>query len=361
MTTSRIADDLSFAYWVPNVSGGLVTSTVEQRTDWGIEYNRQLARHAEEAGFDYALTQVRYLSSYSAEFQHESVSFSLALLEATERLKVIAAVHPGLWQPGVLANLAATASELYDGRFALNVVSGWLRDEFRALGEPWLDHDERYRRSAEFLQVLRALFTQDDLDFAGDFYRIRDYTLKPRPFKAPELFQGGTSTAARSNGGRYADWYFTNGGSVEELRDQIAEVRSHAEAAGRETKIGVNAFVIVGDTEAEAQDRLRDIVAHADTASVKAFQKSVRDAGAATKDGKGMWANSSLEDLVQYNDGFKTGLIGTAEQINERLEELRAIGVDLVLCGFLHVDEEVQRFGREIIAPLRARAELAHV
>ena len=74
-----------------------------------------------------------------------------------------------------------------------------------------------------------------------------------------------------------------------------------------------------------------------------------------------MWANSSLEDLVQYNDGFKTGLIGTAEQINERLEELRAIGVDLVLCGFLHVDEEVQRFGREIIAPLRARAEFAHV
>ncbi|AWB83080.1 dimethylsulfone monooxygenase SfnG [Corynebacterium liangguodongii] len=360
MTTSRIADDLSFAYWVPNVSGGLVTSTVHQRTDWGIEYNRELARHAEEAGFDYALTQVRYLSSYSAEFQHESVSFSLALLEATERLNVIAAVHPGLWQPGVLANLAATASELYDGRFALNIVSGWLRDEFRALGEPWLDHDERYRRSAEFLQVLRALFTQDTVDFAGDFYRIRDYSLKPRPSKAPELFQGGTSTAARSNGGRYADWYFTNGGSVEELRDQVAEVRRHAEEAGRETKIGVNAFVILGDTQAEAEDRLREIIAHADTESVKTFAKSVQDAGAATKDGKGMWANSSLEDLVQYNDGFKTGLIGTADRVSERLEELRSIGVDLVLTGFLHFDEEVQRFGREIIAPLRAGKAPVH-
>ncbi|MCT1556292.1 dimethyl sulfone monooxygenase SfnG [Corynebacterium sanguinis] len=361
MTTSRISDDLSFAYWVPNVSGGLVTSTVAQRTDWGIDYNRCLAKHAEDSGFDYALTQVRYLSSYSAEFQHESVSFSLALLEATERLKVIAAVHPGLWQPGVLANLAASASELYDGRFALNVVSGWLRDEFRALGEPWLDHDERYRRSAEFLQVLRALWTQEPTEFAGDFYRIRDYTLKPRPRVTPELFQGGTSTAARRNGGRYADWYFTNGGSVDELREQIAEVRAHAEEAGRETKIGVNAFVILGDTQAEAEDRLREIIAHADTDAVKTFKKSVQDAGAATSDGKGMWANSSLEDLVQYNDGFKTGLIGTKERILERAEELRAAGVDLILCGFLHVDEEVQRFGKEIITPLRSGKALADV
>ena len=355
MTTAKNNDQLSFAYWVPNVSGGLVTSTVEQRTDWGIDYNRRLAQNVEEAGFDYALTQVRYLGSYSAEYQHESVSFSLALLEATEKLNVIAAVHPGLWQPGVLANLGATASEIYDGRLAFNVVSGWLRDEFRALGEPWLDHDERYRRSAEFLQVLRQIWTTTPTNFAGDFYRIRDYTLKPHPRKVPELFQGGTSTAARRNGGNFADWYFTNGGSIEELSEQIQEVRGHAEQAGREVKIGVNAFVILDETQDAAEERLRDIVSHADVEAVKGFQKSVADAGAATSDKKGMWANSSFEDLVQYNDGFKTGLIGTREQINERLEDLRRIGVDLVLCGFLHVDEEVRQFGEQIITPLRQR------
>ena len=355
MSTHHTVEQLKFAYWVPNVSGGLVTSTVQQRTDWGIDYNRRLAQHAEQAGFEYALTQVRYLGSYSAEYQHESVSFSLALLEATQKLNVIAAVHPGLWQPGVLANLGATASEIYDGRLAFNIVSGWLRYEFRALGEPWLDHDERYRRSAEFLQVLRNVWTKAPTEFAGDFYRIRDYTLKPRPQKVPELFQGGTSTAARQNGGKHADWYFTNGGSVEEIAEQIKDVRRHAEEAGREVKVGVNAFVILDETQEAAEERLREIVSNADTEAVKGFQKSVTDAGAATSDKKGMWVNSSFEDLVQYNDGFKTGLIGTREKINSRLEELRSIGVDLVLCGFLHVDEEVQEFGEKIITPLRER------
>src|SRR4051812_39055531 len=89
-------DAVKFAYWVPNVSGGLVVSKIEQRTDWSYEYNRKLAVLAENSGFEYALSQVRYMASYGAEFQHESTSFSLALLLATQRLKVIAAVHPGL-------------------------------------------------------------------------------------------------------------------------------------------------------------------------------------------------------------------------------------------------------------------------
>ena len=161
MTTDITTDPLRFAYWVPNVSGGLVVSTIEQRTDWSFDYNRTLARLAERAGFEYALSQVRYTASYGAEYQHESTSFSLALLMATERLKLIAAVHPGLWQPGVLAKWLATADHLSGGRVAVNVVSGWFADEFRQLGEPWLEHDERYRRSAEFMQALRAIWTED--------------------------------------------------------------------------------------------------------------------------------------------------------------------------------------------------------
>src|SRR6201990_540830 len=130
MTTDLTQDPLRFAYWVPNVSGGLVTSTIEQRTDWSFAYNRELAQIAERAGFDYALSQVRYMASYGAEYQHESTSFSLALLLATERLKVIAAIHPGLWHPGVLAKLTATADHLSHGRVAINVVSGWFKGEF---------------------------------------------------------------------------------------------------------------------------------------------------------------------------------------------------------------------------------------
>jgi len=284
MTTERIADHVKFAYWVPNVSGGLVTSDIEQRTDWNYEYNAKLAQTAESNGFEYALSQVRYEASYGAEYQHESTSFSLALLLATQKLKVIAAVHPGLWQPAVLAKLGATADHLSNGRFAVNVVSGWFKDEFTHLGEPWLEHDERYRRSAEFLQLLRKIWTEDDVDFRGDFYRIHDFTLKPKPLNTPErpnpeIFQGGNSTAARRNGGYYADWYFSNGKDFGGVTEQLVEVRDHARRvspAGREVRFGLNGFIIARDTEKEAKDVLREIIEKANRPAVEGLRSAVQ-------------------------------------------------------------------------------------
>jgi dimethylsulfone monooxygenase len=92
-------NDLKFAYWVPNVSGGLVVSKIAQRTSWDLDYNIKLAQTAEQAGFDYALTQIRFIGSYGAEYQHESTTFSTALLAATRRLKVIAAIPAGPLAP----------------------------------------------------------------------------------------------------------------------------------------------------------------------------------------------------------------------------------------------------------------------
>jgi dimethylsulfone monooxygenase len=360
MTTDPSLDPLSFAYWVPNVSGGLVTSTIEQRTDWSFAYNRTLARLAERAGFEYALSQVRYTASYGAEFQHESTSFSLALLLATERLKLIAAVHPGLWHPGVLAKWVATADHLSGGRVAVNVVSGWFQDEFRQLGEPWLEHDERYRRSAEFITALKRIWTEDEANLAGDFYRIRDFSLKPKPLSwpgrpHPEIFQGGNSSAARVNGGRLSDWYFSNGKSFDGVREQLDDLRRIAADAGRVDgpKFGLNGFVIVRDTEREAKDTLREIVEKAHVEAVEGFGAAVKQAGQSTSDKKGMWADSSFEDLVQYNDGFRTGLIGTAEQVAQRIIDYRKLGVDLILTAFLHYHEEIQRFGDEVIPMVR--------
>lgn len=358
MTTEKIAERVQFAYWVPNVSGGLVTSTIDQRTSWDFEYNKKLAQTAENNGFDYALSQVRYMASYGAEYQHESTSFSLALLGATERLKVIAAVHPGLWHPAVLAKFGATADHLSHGRFAINVVSGWFADEFTALGEPWLEHDERYRRSAEFLEVIRKIWTEDNVNYGGDFYRIRDFTLKPKPLNTaqrpnPELFQGGNSTAARRNGGRYADWYFSNGKDFDGVTEQLTDVREVARSHGREVKFGLNGFIIARDTEKEAQDTLREIIDKADRPAVDGFRDAVQQAGPSTLDRKGMWADSTFEDLVQYNDGFRTKLIGTPEQIAERIVAYRRRGVDLILAGFLHFQEEVEYFGANVLPLVR--------
>ncbi|MGO2035338.1 MAG: dimethylsulfone monooxygenase SfnG [Brevibacterium sp.] len=358
-------EELKFAYWVPNVSGGLVVSDIEQRTDWGYDYNVKLAQTAENVGFEYALSQVRYLSSYGAAQQHESTSISLALLLATERLKVIAAIHPGIWEPMVLAKYILTADQFSKGRAAINVVSGWFKDEYTKLGLPWLDHNERYRRSAEFIEVVRKLFTEENVEYRGDFYTVNDFTLRPGPYPVegrpyPEIFQGGNSTAARDNGGRHADWYFSNGKDFEGFREQYADVTKVAEANNRNVRFGLHGFAIVRDTEAEAREQLREIIAHADEGSVNGFRKSVQEAGASTSDKKGMWADSSFDDLVQYNDGFRTQLIGTPEQVADRIIEYKKLGVDLVLTAFLHFQEELEAFGKTVIPIAREKeAELA--
>lgn len=346
---------IRFAYWVPNVSGGLVVSKIEQRTHWDIDYNRELARIAEQAGFDYALTQIRFTAGYGAEYQHESVAFSHALLGATEKLKVIAAILPGPWTPSLAAKQLATIDQLTSGRIAVNIVSGWFKGEFQAIGEPWLEHDERYRRSEEFIRALKGIWTQDDFSFHGDFYRFHDYNLKPKPLQRPhpEIFQGGSSRAARDMASRVSDWYFTNGNSVEGIQAQVDDIREKAAANGHSVKVGVNAFVIARDTEAEARAVLAEIIDKADPEAVNAFGHAAKQAGAASPEGEGNWAKSSFEDLVQYNDGFKTNLIGTPQQIAERIVALKAVGVDLVLAGFLHFQEEVRYFGEKVLPLVR--------
>lgn len=350
-----MSQPITFAYWVPNVSGGLVVSSIEQRTDWSYDYNVRLAQSAEQAGFDYALTQIRFTAGYNAENQHESVSFSHALLAKTERLKVIAAILPGPWKPALAAKQLATIDHLTNGRIAINVVSGCFRGEFDAIGEEWPEHDVRYQRSEEFIRTLKGVWTQDNYSFDGKFYQFKDYTLSPKPVQKPhiEIFQGGSSRAARDMASRVSDWYFTNGNTPDELKKQIDDLRAKAKANNHEIKVGVNAFIIARDTEEEAQAVLQEIIDKAHIQAVNSFADATREAGAATLEGEGNWAKSTFEDLVQYNDGFKTNLIGTPQQIAERIVQLKSIGVDLILSGFLHFIEEIEYFGAKVLPLVR--------
>lgn len=349
---------LKFAYWVPNVSGGLVISKLPQKTDWSFEANARYAQTAEQVGFDFALLQTRFIASYGAENQLEAITLASALAPVTQKLKLIAAILPGLWHPGVVAKMISTLDQISHGRAAVNIVSGWFKAEFHGYGEPWLDHDERYRRSEEFIRVLREMWTKEETTFRGDFYRINGAPLKPKPLSFPPIFQGGNSKAARQMAARVSDWYFMNGNTLEGIKAQIDDVNALAAIEGRKVRFGVNAFVIVRDTEEEAKEVLREIIANADAQAVEGFKDQVRFAGKASSEKEGMWAESRFEDLVQYNDGFKTGLIGTAEQVADRIIELKKIGVDLILTGFLHYDEELKAFGEKVIRLVRDKEAL---
>ena len=157
-----------------------------------------------------------------------------------------------------------------------------------------------------------------------------------------------------------SDYYFMNGNTLEGFQTQIKDVKKRADREGRlnDVHFALNGFVIARETEEEAIRVLQEIQGKANKEAVEAFGDAVKNAGASTTNKTGMWANSKFEDLVQYNDGFKTKLIGTPEQISERILLLKSLGVDILLVAFLHYDEEIQQFGDQVLSLVREKEKL---
>ena len=192
------------------------------------------------------------------------------------------------------AKQIASIDQYSKGRAAVNVVSGWFKLEFNSIGQWWLDHAERYRRSREFIACLKGIWTQDVFNFKGDFYQFHDYPLKPKPLSSPdrphpEVFQGGNSLDARENAAAVSDYYFMNGNTLEGFQEQIRDVKKRAEAHGRagQVKFAVNGFIIARETEAEAIQVLQEIQGKADKDAVEAFETQVQNAGASTSNKTG--------------------------------------------------------------------------
>ncbi|KAL1413246.1 hypothetical protein Q8F55_001000 [Vanrija albida] len=368
---------IEFAYWVPNIKKGLVNTSVPQRTNNSLEYNVKLAQIAEEKGFTFALTQIRFMAA-GDDSQYESVSFSQAILSKTERLNVIAAILPGPWHPALAAKIFGSIDHYVGGRLSINVVSGWWKDEQTRMGVEWPEHDKRYVRTKEFIRSIRGLWNENEFSLNGEFYNFDRYTMEPKPTfrvspsststnhgtldsadaptegrRGPIIFMGGNSAAARRLGGTDTDWFFFNGNDDDHFARWIIEVRENARQAGRRIRVGINGFVIAKPTHTEAYVRLNEIVAGADEEKLKEFMKRFEEAGKSSPEGEGMWANASLKDIIQGNEGFRTGLIGSYDQVARRIIALKALGADLILTAFLHFQDEVAEFGDHVLPLVR--------
>ena len=114
----------------------------------------------------------------------------------TRALNLVTAVHPGFTQPTMVAKWGATLDNLTDGRWAVNLTSGWNLTEFRMYGVAPLAHDARYARAAEFAQILRRAWTEEVVDFAGEYYRVSGSAARAAPDPTAHIYQGGQSPAA---------------------------------------------------------------------------------------------------------------------------------------------------------------------
>lgn len=346
---------IRLATWGSNISGGFLRADVPQETSWDVAHNIQLAQRADQLGFAAMLFPIRYIGriggNTEGEGQLDPLTTVAAVAQATRQIHLITAVLPGFIHPAALAKIGTTLDHISGGRWHVNMVSGWFQEEQERYGLSWLDHGERYRRTEEYIQVLKGLWQEEEFNFSGRYYQIQGGRLRPFPLQKPypAIFQGGNSQEAQEMAGKYSDWYFMNGAPIEELRQQIERVSAVAERHHRRVRFAVNAFVIARETEKEAQEEYQWIVDHANEEAIAQFRQRAKQA-------HGMWSRATtISDYVANNEGFRTGLIGSYEQVSERIGELSRAGIDLVLLTFRYPLQELPLFAQEVRPLLEKR------
>lgn len=200
MTSSDPERAVRFGVWAPVYGAWGSHQHPHDPPDASYRRTRALARRAEEIGFSSTLLAEHVINPGRADFDVlETWTAAAAIAEATERIEIIAAVKPLLFHPGVLAKLAIGIDQVSEGRFAINLVSGWFRPEMQKLGIVMPTHDDRYAYSAEWLEVVRALWRGETVNHSGDLFEIDDLRLLPGPVGSPPtVYFGGESEPARA-------------------------------------------------------------------------------------------------------------------------------------------------------------------
>ncbi len=305
----------------------------------------RLVKKAERLGIDHLLCGQRWWGS-GQEIEgstYDCMAMTAFYAAHTERLRLVTAIHPGFVLPGPIAKWGATIDRLTGGRWAINVTSGWHLAEFGMYGASLLEHDERYARSTEFIEILRGAWAQEEFTYSGRFYQVHGLRLEPRPVtRQLEVFQGGQSPAAMTMAAQHADWMFLNGGPPAKIRRIIETVRQHTATTGRQVRFVLYAIPLCRATDAEAEAEM--------AAMVDAIDEQMRQRRRVSVGGaQGMWADD--EDPLAWldtNEGFASRLIGSPQTILQRMLEFHQIGVD---CFHLTLDDE--RFNQEVLPVLQ--------
>ena len=347
---------MRYGYWLP-VFGGWLRNVADEKMPATWAYVKRLAQRSEEIGFDVTLIAELNLNDIKGVEAPslDAWSTAAALAAVTERIELMVAVRPTFHLPALLAKQAANIDHISGGRLTLNVVSSWWADEARKYGVGFEQHDDRYARTGEWLEVLNGVWSRDHFSFSGKYYRVEDNVLEPKPISQPRptLYAGGESPAAKELIAEKCDAYLMHGDPPERMQEKIADLRERrARHNLPPLKFGVAGYAIVRETEREAQDELRRIT---DVQQSAAGYANYQQWLAGTQ----LEQRVSLEDYSVSNRGLRSGLVGTAEQVAERVAQFEAVGVDLVLLQFSPQLEEMERFAEAVIRRRSAASALA--
>jgi len=317
-------------------------------------YLSQIARAADELGYYGVLLP----TGRSCE---DSWVIASAMVPLTRRLRFLVAVRPGLSEPAFAARMAATLDRLSGGRLLINVVTGGDPVELRGDGV-FLDHDERYKVTDEFLSIWRKLMQGEEVTETHKHLRIEKGKLLYPPHQKPypPLYFGGSSPAGGAVAAKHVDVYLTWGEPPAEVAQKIAAAKAQAAKQGRAFSFGIRLHVIVRETSAEAWRAAEDLIAKVDDDVIATAQKafarfdSVGQQRMARLHGgrrdklevaPNLWAGVGL-----VRGGAGTALVGNPDEVADRMKEYMSLGIDrFILSGYPHL-EECFRFA-ELVFP----------
>ena len=342
---------------------GAPASTARRDRRATLAYLRQVATAAEDMGFEGALTP-------TGMWCEDAWLSTAALVQTTRRLKFLVAFRPGLYAPTLAAQMAATFQNQSNGRLLLNVVTGGESAEQRAFGD-FLDKEERYARCAEFLHVVRELWRHEEpVTFDGEHLRVEGARLQAVPSPVPDLYFGGSSAVAGPVAAEHCDVYLTWGEPLDAVAEKISWIRKLAEDRGRQLRFGIRLHVIARDTAEAAWAEADRLLEHLSPETIARVQQGLRRSesegqrrmldlhGGQTGSleiAPNLWAGVGLA-----RGGAGTALVGSHEEVADRIEEYAEIGIDeFVLSGYPHL-EEAYWFGEGVLPILERRGRWSH-
>ncbi len=342
---------MRFGYWMP-VFGGWLRNVEDERMSATWEYVSRLARRSEQIGYDLSLVAELNMNDIKGTEAPslDAWSTAAALTAVTEKLELMVAVRPTFHLPALLAKAAANIDRIGGGnRLSLNVVSSWWKDEATMYGVGFDQHDDRYARTAEWLDVVDGVWSQPSFSYAGKFYTVEKTALVPKPLTKPRppIYAGGESETAKELIATKCDAYVMHGDSPERVAEKIADMRTRRERLGLgPMQFGVAGFTIVRDTHEEAQREVARITdVRASAAGFANFQQWLS--------GTQLDTTLATQEYSVSNRGLRSGLIGTPDTVAQRVAAFAAAGVDLLLLQCSPQLEEMEHFADAVIAPLR--------
>lgn len=362
---------LGFFGW--NIRGGMavskaVLSDPERLQDfWVWENSRKLIKLAEDVGFDYQVPFARWIGQEGAT-NHNGASLDFlasaaATAPITERLGLFSTAHITFkFHPLHIAKFGATIDHISNGRWGLNVVTGYSPRENAAFGmKTPIDHDVAYEMADEFVCLMKYLWSEPErFDFEGKHYQAYGAFLAPKPTRRPRpiLMNAGNSPVGLDFAARNCDWFFTNPKTMEEFPTKVKEVRAKAESYGRKLKVATMCWCLIEATDEIAREKYNWVEDEVDFDGTRRFLESMQ--GKTDEEIEQGWEGGdpfvglTRENFIRMALGFRAPqLIGSPETVAASMKNLYDCGIESILICFFDPQKGLHLFQDEVIPILK--------